>query len=590
MVVLSLVPQIELWVTRGHNWNGAYVSPQGDEPIYSAYINALIQGRPRKNDPFGGRDDVPTAPLPESHFSIQFIPAYAIAFPARVLGISASTAFILLLPIAVFLSSATVFGLVISVNGNHRIGAVGTLFVLCSGWIVGRYGIFNTFFDIGIPALHFIRRYQPALAFPLFFAFQFLVWRALHSETTRARIRRSLLAGGVLATLIFSYLYLWTGAAAWLGCVGCLWLYFRPAERRKAMSVVVIIGVMTALALIPYFRLLYLRAVTLDDQQLLISTHAPDFFRMHELLGAAILLLLFLAVRRKKIKWHESQVLYATSVALLPFVLFNQQVLTGTGIQPFHYEIFVVNYSAMAGLLIAALHVTKPESGKFLFSVAALSIAMGIVAVVVPARLVFVSSAVRNDERIPVLRRLNELSQQDGTISNLRTNGQASTVVFSPSVSLITLLPTWTSQPTLLDLTGADCRALTRDERKNFFAMHLYYSHVDIEAIRRGLNGDRKRDELLTILNVTFGYERTAPALTSQFRPIEEREIEREVAHYQKYIQTFSREEALRRPLSYAVIPADGNFDFTNLDRWYQRDAGERVGAFVLYRLSLRPA
>jgi hypothetical protein len=79
MVLLSLIPQINLWLERGRNWNGAYVTLQSDEPIYSAYVNALINGRARKNDPFGGRDDSAEAPLPESIFSIQFVPAYAIA-------------------------------------------------------------------------------------------------------------------------------------------------------------------------------------------------------------------------------------------------------------------------------------------------------------------------------------------------------------------------------------------------------------------------------------------------------------------------------------------------------------------------------
>jgi hypothetical protein len=44
----------------------------------------------------------------------------------------------------------------------------------------------------------------------------------------------------------------------------------------------------------------------------------------------------------------------------------------------------------------------------------------------------------------------------------------------------------------------------------------------------------------------------------------------------------------IERPLTYAVIPADINFDFSNIDRWYERDAGERAGAYVLYRLKVR--
>ncbi len=46
--------------------------------------------------------------------------------------------------------------------------------------------------------------------------------------------------------------------------------------------------------------------------------------------------------------------------------------------------------------------------------------------------------------------------------------------------------------------------------------------------------------------------------------------------------------EALKRPITYAVIPIEGSFDFSNLDRWYERDVGERVGTYTLYRLKLR--
>src|SRR5688572_1834626 len=88
MVVLALLPQIHLWIVRGQDWNGGYVSPHVDEPLYSAYVNSLINGRARKNDPFGGKDSSATVPLPESTFSIHPLPAYAIALPARAVGIS----------------------------------------------------------------------------------------------------------------------------------------------------------------------------------------------------------------------------------------------------------------------------------------------------------------------------------------------------------------------------------------------------------------------------------------------------------------------------------------------------------------------
>src|SRR6185436_11406858 len=93
---LSLAPQFHLWVTRGSQWNGAYAGIQGDEFLYSGYINALLHGRPRRNDPFAGRDSTPASPLPESTFSIQFIPSYVIASIGRVFGTSSATIFIAL--------------------------------------------------------------------------------------------------------------------------------------------------------------------------------------------------------------------------------------------------------------------------------------------------------------------------------------------------------------------------------------------------------------------------------------------------------------------------------------------------------------
>src|SRR2546427_8226270 len=97
ITLLALYPQINLWLGRGGNWHGSYVLIQGDEDAYSAYINALIDGRPRRNDPHTGRDDAPGKPQSESLFSIQFLPAYAIAIPARLFHVSTSTAFVVLI-------------------------------------------------------------------------------------------------------------------------------------------------------------------------------------------------------------------------------------------------------------------------------------------------------------------------------------------------------------------------------------------------------------------------------------------------------------------------------------------------------------
>jgi hypothetical protein len=64
ITLISLYPQFVMWVQRGRDWNGAYAQIQGDEWLYSAYVQSLIDGRPRRNDAFTGQVDSPDHPLP----------------------------------------------------------------------------------------------------------------------------------------------------------------------------------------------------------------------------------------------------------------------------------------------------------------------------------------------------------------------------------------------------------------------------------------------------------------------------------------------------------------------------------------------
>src|ERR1044072_5137961 len=92
VLFLSVYPQLNVWMAKGSNWNGAYVVSNYDEVAYSSYVNSIISGRPRKNDPFIGKDNIQG----ETLYSIQAIPAFSIAYVAKVFGLSASSAFVVL--------------------------------------------------------------------------------------------------------------------------------------------------------------------------------------------------------------------------------------------------------------------------------------------------------------------------------------------------------------------------------------------------------------------------------------------------------------------------------------------------------------
>jgi hypothetical protein len=281
--------------------------------------------------------------------------------------------------------------------------------------------------------------------------------------------------------------------------------------------------------------------------------------------------------------------IFTASLALLPFAVFNQQIITGWTMQPYHYEAFLLNYSVLVGAVIAVALFWKPVPKRLLIWITALSIAWGIVEVGLPARLTSVPNAVINDQMIPVLRRLNELSSVDGSFADLRAASKPSPLVFSPYVAVNVLLPTWTPQGTLLDIGGLDLGHVSREERKEFLYMHLYYSKADGSTLREPLNATSK-DVAMNYYarSAIFGHERILPGMSLNFEPITPQEIDEAIRVYQAYADSFSREQALKRPLAYAVIRAEEKFDFTNLDRWYERDSGERLGDYVLYRLKLR--
>src|SRR5688572_6083381 len=231
MALVALLPQAHFIYERGHEWHGSNVAMHPDEVAYSAYLAALIRGRPRRNDPYTGRRDTAVSSEPESLFSIQMVTAYLAAAPARLTGISASTIFILLTVLCAAASTLAIFWFVLLVTGDGRISAASTLIVLGLGTLLANQGLLRyiltrpVFFpqwisDVVNPPslfhLPFLRIYQPAIAFPMFFVFCAILWLALQHPDKRRALIAAAMVGATFSLLVFSYFFLWTAATAFL--------------------------------------------------------------------------------------------------------------------------------------------------------------------------------------------------------------------------------------------------------------------------------------------------------------------------------------------------------------------------------------
>jgi hypothetical protein len=590
VMLVALFPQAHFMAHRGRDWNGANAISHPDEVAYSAYLASLIRGNPRRYDPYTGREQVP-----ESLFSVQFFPAYMAGLPARLLGLRAPLAFMLLTPLCAVASSLAIFWFLCLLTRDERFSAAAVLIILGLGTLITGQGVVRHALNLNYliplwisnrvapPSLYhlpFLRLYQPAVTFPLFFVFCAMVWLALTRPSRRLAIAIAACAGLLFAVLIFSYFYLWTTAVAFLTCMCGWWLFFKKAERRRAIVVFGIVFAFGAAAAAPYFRMLSHRAATVDAAQALVFTHQPDLFRLPEIVALLVLILLGLGIVRTRFRASDPVVVVSAALALSVFAVFNQQVITGRSLQPIHYQWFIANYCALTAVVLTAA-VWRRSGGLrgltknrlALIAVAALLMAVG--EVWLAASVSFDYNRLV-DESIPVSKRLTELATEGGAPSPVP-------VVLMSDLKLADRLPTDAPQAVLWAPRMLVFPGVSEAENRERFWQQLYYLGYDEKKFWAEL--DHADWNFLTGM---FSYHRLSPAVTGDPAPITLEELRAQLATYLAYSRSFDRNRAGTPQLSFLVVRSDSQPDFANLDRWYLRDAGERIGGFVLYQLKLR--
>ena len=403
-------------------------------------------------------------------------------------------------------------------------------------------------------------------------------------QAPRRNLIWAIAAGIVLDVLIFSYFYLWTSAVAWFACLAILWLVAYRKDFLKHAAPFVTILLLAIAALIPYALLLSRRSATMDTGQKLTLTHAPDLFRAPELLGIAAILLIIMAGVRGRINWRAPELLFAAPFSLLPFAVFNQQLITGRSLQPFHYESFIVNYVTLIGafiILVTICHSARPTMTlRLAKQFAVIALLWGCLEVVVIPRQFIGKDNQFIDRVAAVGERLRELSKGDVPNGNVGSNPRPLVLATDNRVSMI--LPTFAPQA-IFWAPNFDLLHLGAGESRERFYQFLYYSGVDAQEFKNELG-----QPMGNIAAAAFGHERVLPDLAVNTSPITIQDIAREVAHYQSYLTSFDRTHATRYPVAYVIVPTAGNLNFSNLDQWYERDSGETIGDYRLYRVRLR--
>lgn len=582
--LLSFYPQIQLWIARGDISEAvAYNQGLGDEVAYASYLNALIEGKPRRGDPYTGRYHSADRPQPESLFSIQFLPAYAIAVPARVLGLSASTVFIILSPIVAFSSSLILLLLLQTLTRNEHLAAAGVFVVFCLGALAAGEGALAnwTSGDAHFDFLPFLRRYQPASAFPMFLLFCLLTWKAL--TAAKHRYKYAVAVGSLLSILIYSYFYLWTAAAAWFLTLSVLWWVLRRQDRAMIGRTLGIVFGIAAVAIIPYVFLILRGSETMVNVQALVLSRRPDLFSTAAVISAVLLLMVTVYALRGRIDISEGRFIFAVSFALLPFVVLNQQLITGRVMQPIHYKGFVTNYSLLIALVLIAGLTWRKQNGetwklskRALFWIALAAFDWGFI----ETRHAVARGFVANDKAAEELAVYTHL--KEGEDSRAQTSHE---VVLFSDLRMADGAPVASSLPVMWAPHMAVYPGTSPSESKERLYRHLYYTGVGTSDLADYLFGRKVYYGCAVGL---FGFDRFIDGLNPNAQPISQQEKLDELASYQRYVTRFELQQATSPRLSYFVVPVDETPDLSNLDRWYQRESAEQVGKFLVYRVSLR--
>lgn len=598
LAVFCLYPQFKMLYLRGGEWNGHYAYNDIDEVAYASYVRALMDGRPRKNDPYTGRDQTPETPQPESLFSIQFAAPYTIAIPASIFGIGTPWAMTIAGGLAGFLAALAAFWFLGRLTGDSWFAMAGSLAIFAFGALAAGEGALPEIFFDGFSYPYFpgFRRYIPALAMPAFFGMIGFVWLYINRETHErevgdklkaqsSKLKELKLLYGALATLcfaycVYSYFYIWTTAAAFLACLVLVWLIERPDSLKRDLKAFALLGTAWVAVLAPYAYLLTNRADSMDHVQLLVYTRMPDLNRVPEWIALATLVVLIIGMARKIFSIREPATLFALALALVPFAVFNQQVITGRSLQPIHYQVFIGNYAAMLALVVAVgllwkRRLGQGRTGPKIICTAALLVAAawGLVECHYTVR-VLDDANYERDKALPLARRLQEIAKNEADPHRA--------TVLSYDWLFADDMPTVAPQNVLWARHQHVFAGLSWEESKERYYQQLYYQNID----ENGLDYLLKNDFVTMI--ALFGWGRHTDRLSVDAKPLTYGEIADEVKRYGDYIRNFGKQQAMNPLISYVIVANSDRTDLSKFEEWYELDEGEVIGGHKLYKVRLR--
>ena len=571
---LSLYPQVYQYVQRGEQYNGASFFYDYDEVVYASHVQSIIDGKPRNNSVYLGEN----APQQfETIFSIQFLPVYFTALPARVFGVSSDTAFLFLSVICAVASSWLLFWVFEAVFDDDKYSSIAALFVLIAGPLVAGISFLKGILGFGGSAFYltFLRRTTPALAFPFLILFLGLVWRGLRTHDKLESLRYGVLAGLCFAVTVFSYFFFWTAILAWILAVVILsFALDRDRLKRQFIYFWIPFGIIAVSFLGIYTRFIFSRHESSDSAQVLESTRQLVLLRPSLLIGLGVLVFAVGLMKAGILEVKNQMTVFIISFSILPVFVFNQQIVTGYSLQPMHYNMYVVNYlvAAAVGMVVfTCVKFVRFRVSKVTWLITVFGLGVwGVAEVHYAATMRYPYNLVR-DEAVSVNKRLAELA---------KPNENRITYNFDPIQA--------DNQPTLapFGLIWAEhmffLSNMSADEHRERYYFFLYFQNRSVDWLQL---------ELARCPNQTcralIGWK-VNKTLSINPKEVDRGELREFGIEYGRFLERIDYQQVKKLRFSFIVAKRNSRSDFSRIDLWYTRGKPEKHNEFLLYPVSLK--
>ncbi len=246
-----------------------------------------------------------------------------------------------------------------------KINAIGGGLLVVLGYDLIDYGtLINYLRGLSVPEnfLLWTRPINPILGGLLIYCFLLLVWRLFKSKDAEHSYIPIFLAGLVLSLAITSYFFSW---GIILSLAGVLIMAGLLKSRYRFVKKLIFIILIALTLSLPYFYSVFTAIKNPSYQEVALRTglflnHQPILNKF--LIFSLLIFIILTLLKRENIK--KDWWLFSFSFILAGFIAFNQQIITGRTIWPFHFVQYTIPLAITALFVIFG---NMAGAGKKLF-------------------------------------------------------------------------------------------------------------------------------------------------------------------------------------------------------------------------------